>query len=589
MKKPLIALAIGRNESPVTMKEQLATLFEQLAGKQSMQRILHGLGLDPRQFVLFLGLFRSLSEREELMGIVGVNRFNISYLALFIAAILVLPWTLAVDSTPAPFYLLADLALTFALTFLIIIREAANTLFNPVEASILAHNPIHGPTYAASKIAHILITVSYLVLGLNLYPALIGFVNKGAHWYWLVTHLASAFLIGFWTAFVICALYGFMIRLVPASLLKGISTWIQLLAFVAFVAIPMFFASSLFGIVTARSGGSKWALLPLTSFVDLGLLGCRGASWRLGWEGVLSVLASIIVVWFGLRGFSSTYFAETASMVQGGSWRNREKSALSRFYVLTVRAVTGSPIGLGVFCFVSKLLRRDWQFRRAVLMQTWLPLLIMLAIVMSVARGASHPSPFSSSEPSFAHLLPHFLGLITMALCINICFTDFHKASWIYLVSPLCNLRSFAKGVFWALWIPSAGITHIILLSFMTRFWGWKEASIAAGFSLVVVSLYLGFELNLISGLPFSSPLNESSATQNVIFIQTCCLATLIAPTTAHWALFQVWWIALVAGIVLLIAAWQVIHWTLGELEGLIRWKLHLLKTGDNKIFEEIG
>jgi hypothetical protein len=76
------------------MNEQLATFFERMAGKKAAQEVLRRLGLDPRQFILFLGLFRTLSEREELAGSIGVNRFNLSYLALYAAALGMLPWTL---------------------------------------------------------------------------------------------------------------------------------------------------------------------------------------------------------------------------------------------------------------------------------------------------------------------------------------------------------------------------------------------------------------------------------------------------------------------------------------------------------------
>jgi hypothetical protein len=70
--------------------------------------------------------------------------------------------------------------------------------------------------------------------------------------------------------------------------------------------------------------------------------------------------------------------------------------------------------------------------------------------------------------------------------------------------------------------------------------------------------------------------------------IHLCSLIVLLAPATLHWALFQRWWIALVSGIVLIVLTWLVVRWALGELEGAIRWKLHTLKMGANKIFEEI-
>jgi hypothetical protein len=573
------------------MNEQLATFFERLAGKAPAQRLLQRMGLDSRQFVTFLGLFRTLSERDELITAIGVNRFNLSYIALCTAAMGVLPWSFAVATGfwPARIYLLVNLSLTFALLVLTLAREAANALFNPVEASMLAHSPVHSRTYAAAKIAHVIIAVLYLVSGLTVYPALIGIFNNGARWFWPITHLAAAFLIGLWTAFVICALYGWMRRFVPANLLKRISICFQLLSLATFICVPIYFPLFLMSLLTGGFERTRWTWLPLTWFAEMGLMGCRRASWRLGLQGAISILASVLLVWFGLRSFSGTYFSETSSIMQGRARRPLEWRAFSRGYAAVFRAVTGSPLGLGAFFFVSKMMRRDWQFRRATLTQAWIPILIIAGVVLSIARSGLPPSPLSTNHDlSPADVVPHLLGLMAMALCVSITSTDFSSGSWIYLTTPIGNLREFAKGIYWALWIPTAGLPYLVMLPFMIRFWGWKEAGLVAGFSVVVVSLYLGLELKMISGLPFASPFKESRAMAYVIYIQMCWLSGLTIPATIQCSLFHLWRVALVAGILLAFLTWFVLRLNLGELAEEIRWRLHILKMGPNQIFKEI-
>jgi hypothetical protein len=587
MNQHVVTLTLDRRGSPGIQKEQLATLFERLAGKDLAQRLLRSLGLNPRQFVLFLGLLRTLSEREQLMGSIGVSRFNISYLALWAAGIRVFPWSLIVayQVLPAPIYLLIDLSLTFSLTYLVFIREAANSLFNPVEASMLAHKPVHGATYAAAKIVHIVIAVLYLVLGLNVYPALIGFGLHGARWFWLITHLGSAFLVGLWTAFIICAFYGWMRRLAPASLLKSISMWIQVLSFGAFIIIPIFFSKMFFnsflgGLLTARFENSQWTWLPLTWFAEIGRMGCHGTSWQLGWQGALSITASIAIIWFGLRSFSGTYLLEaTSARTQDRSWRNQERGAISRWSTAVVHAVTGSPLGLGAYCFVSKMIRRDWLFRRAILTQTWIPLLVVLGIVLSLAR---------SGNPSSASTLPHLLGLVSLALCINLPFTVFSQGSWIYLTAPIESARAFARGIFWALWVPAAGLPQIVLLLLLPRFSDWQNAVFVAGFNLMIASLYLSFEIRLISGLPFSCPVNESRAMINGIYIQICGLMAIAIPLMVQDALCERFLIALVSAIALFPIIRIVLRINLEKLEKEILWRLYIMKMGPDQIFREI-
>jgi CubicO group peptidase (beta-lactamase class C family) len=569
---------------PAMRNEQLAPLFERLARKKPVLFLQRRLGLDSRQFLLFLGLFRTLSEREEFVGIPGVNRFNLSYTALFFAATGTVMWSLlAYKGMPAVLILLLSLTISLFVVIPFVIREAANAMFNPVEASMLAHYPVHSLTYAAAKIAHLLIAVLYLVTALCVPPAFVEAMLRGTHWYWPVTHLAAAFLTGITAAFLGCALYGLIRRFIPANWLKGVSIWIQLLPVVAIPYIWIYSPAYFFGPLTADYETSNWTWLPFTWFVEIGFLGFHGASWRFGWAGALSIAVSMLMIWFGLRSFSGTYFSEEASKAQSWSWRARKKTVISRGYAAVLRKVTGSPLGLGVFFFIGKLMGRDWQFRRNLLSMAVLPLLVILAMAIMIARYGLPPPPLSNRELSSVYIVPHLLGLVTMGLCSIVPFTDFHAASWIYLTAPLANLRAFARGIYWALWIPTAGLPHFALLPFLIASWNWKEALFVSGFSLIVASLYLGLSLKLIHGIPFSSPFDESRIDNSSFW-----LMGILFPVALHWTLFRHWWLALLAGILLAAATWFVVRVAIGDLAAEMGWRLHLMKLGPNQTFREV-
>ncbi len=571
----------SRNVSPV-QKAQLTTLFEQLARKEPAQRLLRRMGMNPRQFVLFLELFRTLSEREEFMGSAGVNRFSIIYLSYWagLMGAYVLAFCMFGNAVPpAPVYLILDLSITFALTFLVFMREAADSLFNPVEAEMLAHTPIHGPTYAAAKIVHIVIAVLYLVLGLNLYPALVGAIaSPGARWFWFVTHLVSALLIGLWTAFIICAFYGLIRRLVPAGLLKRVSTWVQVIFMSAFVAVPAIFRSFMADLFAARYENSQWTWLPLTWFVEIGRLGCQGATWRLGSQGAWSIIASIFIIWFGLRSFYGTYLSEAASEVVGQSGGSSKRGVLYRCLSASASAVAGAAEGLGAFCFVSQMIRRDRLLWRAILMQTWIPLLATVLVITTFARFGVYPASL---------ILPHLLGLMILAICINLPTTAFTKASWIYRTAPIGSGRAFARGIIGALWVSLAVLPHAALLLFFTLFVSWREAAIIAGFNLIVVSLYFAFGIGKISGLPFSGPANESRNIVNSIHIQVCGLMAIAFPIVAQVFVWLIWRCRLFAVIAMCVGIGFVLRLNLERLEREILWRLYLLKCGPNQMFRE--
>jgi hypothetical protein len=85
-------------------------------------------------------------------------------------------------------------------------------------------------------------------------------------------------------------------------------------------------------------------------------------------------------------------------------------------------------------------------------------------------------------------------------------------------------------------------------------------------FNLAVVSLYLAFEITLIPGAPFSSPLSKRRATISAVQIQMCWLAAIMIPVILQWSLFRIWWIALLSGAILIASTWFVARWSLREL-----------------------
>lgn len=610
MSSHVVTLEMNAHGGRARRKAQFATLFERLACTERAQRLLHRMGLDPGQFVIFLRLFRTLSEREEFAGSVGVQRFNISYVALFAAGLGLFPWLVVTGSIaendslripgsgllPESMFLLFLLFLTFAFTFLVIVREAATALFNPVEASMLAHSPIHSPTYAAAKIAHILIAVLYLVLGVNAYPALLeamflGLLSyPGARWFLPAAHLVSASLIGIWTAFIICAFYGLLRRIAPASLLKSLCVWIQMLPLCALAVLLIFYPRLIFEsflpwLLTSRFENSQWTWLPLTWFAEIGRLGCLGASWKLGGEGALTIIGSALFIAFGLRSFSGTYLLKAAAGIQGAAWRRHERSVLSRWCAAVMSTVTGSALGLAAFSFVSKMIRRDSVFRRCIFKQAWIPMIAIVGVVLGISRfGLSSIIPGGQSAALF---LPHFLGVIALAFCINLPFTVFSKGAWIYLVAPIGSAREFARGIYWALWLPAAGLPHLAMVFFFMKFLGWEEAVFVAGFNLIVLSLYLAFEIRWIAQLPFCRQANESRSMISGVYIQICGFAAAGIPIIMHEALFERLWVAMIAALAAFIITVFVLRANLRRLEKEILWRLYVMRMGSNQMFRE--
>ena len=103
-------------------------------------KVCSALGIEVRRYKILLHLFDTLSNRQELMNTtVGLDSISLWYLFLSILFCLI-----ALANPPLRTYLLIFVVVTMVFLLMTIIQEAAQSLLDPDEATILAHQPIRG-------------------------------------------------------------------------------------------------------------------------------------------------------------------------------------------------------------------------------------------------------------------------------------------------------------------------------------------------------------------------------------------------------------------------------------------------------------
>ena len=101
-----------------------------------------------------MDLFDQLADHQELMSDLGRDRAGLRAPALVFAAVTaMLSLFLLAAALPLREYLWTFLILTTLLLLLLLISETANSLVNPVEGLVLAHQPIDGATYTAAQLS----------------------------------------------------------------------------------------------------------------------------------------------------------------------------------------------------------------------------------------------------------------------------------------------------------------------------------------------------------------------------------------------------------------------------------------------------
>ena len=190
-------------------------------------RVLRAAGIHARHYAVLLDLFSTLSERQEFkMGRAEISR-NV-FVGVFATMTALVNLVAVFGAHPAlhAFVVVNYVASGFIL-LVTLVPEAVNTFLNPIEMSLLAHQPIQDRAYSAAKITYLAAVVAWIIIPLNTAPALLGLHLQEARWFFPISYLLSAYTFGMFTALLICAIIGVLLRILSPSKLRNIAAWMQ--------------------------------------------------------------------------------------------------------------------------------------------------------------------------------------------------------------------------------------------------------------------------------------------------------------------------------------------------------------------------
>jgi hypothetical protein len=489
-------------------------------------RILEKFGIEPTKFWLLIDLFKELSQRGEStdqLGRSGATLKIAGWLYLAISAGLTLA-TLISRPQPSTFFLIWTFLTSFLLLN-VLVSEAGNSLINPTEAIVLSHQPINGATYTAAKLSHLLRIVIHLVLALNILPAVGGLQLRGAPLYYPLLHLGAMLAIGIECGLLSCAAFGFLIRFIPA---KRLRTAAQVLG-----GIPLL-TSSLWGQMAPYfQKVNPVRFIPDDQRIRFGIV-------------FVAILLLLVLTALGLRTLTADYLIRVAGMVRGGSSAGArvQKSWLGG---LIARFFGGQP-GRAGFSFASRMMLRDWHFRRQLI-----PLLSPAIIgLVSLARHWRN-DPFSQDFAAM-HLLPHSMGMFLYLVTQLMPYAADYKGSWIFLISPAAAFQRFAWGIWAMLWIQVVAVPHVVLLPLLAWAWGVTHAAVFLAYSLAVSSIYLAIHVRRIERAPFTQQAGPGRSALDIFVIFAGVVVIAIA-TGLQYLLFQVPFLVVVLTVILAVGA----------------------------------
>jgi hypothetical protein len=533
----------------------------------AVSRMLRRFGIDPHRYWLLIDLFGELTDRREMLGHLGRDGISLKMVAgiygVFTALLAGIQVLLAVRVGT---YFATFLGITALMLLMVLISETANSLVNPVEGLVLAHQPINGATYTAAKLAHLLRVLSYVVPALNLLPALGGILLPGARWSYPLLHFFSACVLGQVIALFCCAFFGLLIRFIPAARLKTTGQIAE--------AAPLL----LLMLLTTNSRRILQAV-----HVPLILQSHPAMLWSIGIAfGVVCALSVI----FGLRALSVDYLVRVSAMMHGASHAPSRPSRRTPLAAAIARLVGGraaaQPARAG-FEYVRRMMFRDWQFRRQLI--PMIPTVIMSLLAIA---GGLRTSPFSGRFTP-VHFLPHALGALLFVVCTALAHGSDYKGCWVFLTVPGGTFRGFVRGVWALLWTTAILIPNLIVLGFLAWYWGPADALLFVAFSLAIASVYLALELRLVEGVPFGKPVDTSQGMVLLPLMMGGGMVIAIMVALQHYLLFHSRPLVLAATLLTTAATWYLTRVSLDTFEVSIRYHLGLVSQESTMLYKEVA
>ncbi len=519
-------------------------------------------GIDARRYWLLIDLFDLLSERGEVLDQLGANRMALRAAGLMYAAMAALMCVPMVAlKVPLAAYFPLFLVITAFLLLMVLLSEAGNSLVNPAESLILAHQPIDDATYSAAKLTHLARIVLCLVPLINGLPALAGLALKDATWFYPVKHILGALAVGFTAALLSCALYGWLIRFLPPARLKG--------------AAQLASTAPMLGMLTWHPIRDALAASGIPRY-----LGEHAAAERGLWLALAA--GAIAAVAIGMRSLSRGYLIRVSGMTHGRA-ASRAGGRRSRIWETVARLFGGQAARAGS-AYVWQVARRDFQFRRAVV-----PMLVAGVVGLAPLAGQSwRRDPFSGGF-SMAHLLPHVFGFMLFFICAFLPYGNDFKAAWVFLLAPAQAFSGFARGIYAALWIRVIMVPHAVMFLLFAWPWGLWQAGLFTAYSAAAASVYLALELRSIDCVPFSRQLDPARTAVSMALMLAGAAVMAIAVGVQYFFVFRSAGIVAAVTVVLAAAAYFLTRSSLGALESSMRYNLGLLSEEAGMLYREVN
>lgn len=394
-----------------------------------------------------------------------------------------------------------------------IIVEFNEIVLSPDDLHVLGHQPVSYKTYATARLMNLFLYVAYIVLTLNVVPAILGAGFRETTVGFALTYSLAAIVGSFFAAGCIILFYVTLFGGKPSTKVQETLAWTQ-------AALMLITGYGGQAVLRDTRDQLEMAIYQLPSWVQWtppGLLANFVVSGNDGWAGVqwwVLGLAAVFTaaVWGLVYTNLSKAYARLASIsssgVPGVSRPLKNPGSLfanSNFSWLLTRS-SDERVG---YWFCKTMLGRDHNFR----MRIWPTFGITIAFLGIGVFTGELVDPLAVRGKAVAISLTALYSLVLPlpAIFYSMRFSKDYQASWIFSAAPIQDSAAFARGIEKAilLWVMLPFLIGVAII----LGWVWRDP-LHVALHCIVAALLVAFSAFVSSGLifrqvPFSQPLGR--------------------------------------------------------------------------------
>lgn len=396
-----------------------------------------------------------------------------------------------------------------------LISDFTSVLIDVRDNFIILPKPVSDRTFLLSRLLHILIHISKLVLPLNLPTMVVLFLQKG-----MLSVLFFLLLLPFvtiFTIFLINAIYLVILKITTADKFKAIISYFQIvfaiLIYGGYQIIPRIMDLSVLENYEIPQNG--WTLLaPPYWFAALWkAVYFREANSYLFFASTLAILIPVFSLWLIIKYFAPS-FNQKLGMIAGGEnaalqVNNNKTISTKRNTVALSESLANKITKSGAermgFRFAWLMTSRSRDFK----LKTYPSIgYLLVMVVMTIIRRNKFSLIELKQGGKFSYIIlltsVYVVGMLVNQAMINIKISDRYKASWIYHITPLEKPGPLILGSIKALILKFYLPFAILIITGCISLIGWEPVpNLLLGFSnqlcIFFTIAYLSF-----NQLPFS-------------------------------------------------------------------------------------